>query len=731
MSDVLAEPAPRLTDEMVRALLAREWGRNAASFTPLPSERDLNVLVDDRWVLKVSNPAERAANVEMEIAAMAHLEQVAPDLPVPRTVPTSAGMPSASVRDARGRRCVARLVTVLPGAQAEGQPVGEDLAEQVGAVTAQVSLALGGFFHPAAGDRGLDWDMRRLDLVARRAEKSGHLAPDDPVQAVVDRVRPALAASAALPGGIQHADVTLTNVLVQDGRVAGVIDLGDMHHTATVCDLAVALASVLRNSSPVRLSDTWDLAGAVLRGYQRHRPLAPEEVDVLGELVLARLALGTLLSRTMAAVHTDNTVYLTQHDEATARVLEELAALTPDQLAGRLHRSAGTRAAVHRDAPGTQGDHARGDHARGDRARGGLRARRDAVMGGPLAPLFYRDPVHIVAGEGPWLRGADGRRYLDAYNNVAVVGHADPTVVRRVSRQLATLNTHSRYLHPEVVELAERLVATMPDGLDTVLFTTSGTEANELAWRIATEATGGDGALVVEHAYHGSTRWMADLSPSEWPAGHRPTDVATFEAPLPGGDLGAEAAAVRVAAGAAYLREHGHRPALLLADSGFTSEGVRDAPASYLRGLVDGAHREGALYLADEVQIGYGRTGPGLWRFREAGITPDLVSLGKPMGAGYPVGALVTRRELADRLAERYEYFSTFAATPAAAAAGNAVLDVLEDRRLRSGRSRSVPTCGSGSRSWPGGATGSARCGRWGWSRAWTCGPGPARTRGP
>ncbi len=126
----------------------------------------------------------------------------------------------------------------------------------------------------------------------------------------------------------------------------------------------------------------------------------------------------------------------------------------------------------------------------------------------------------------------------------------------------------------------------------------------------------------------------------------------------------------------------GHRPALLLADSGFTSEGVHDAPPSYVRGLRDGAHGAGALWLADEVQIGYGRTGPGLWRFAQSGVVPDLVTLGKPMGAGYPIGAVVTRREVVDRFAERWDYFSTFAATPAAAAAGNAVLDVLEDRRL-------------------------------------------------
>jgi 4-aminobutyrate aminotransferase-like enzyme len=318
-----------------------------------------------------------------------------------------------------------------------------------------------------------------------------------------------------------------------------------------------------------------------------------------------------------------------------------------------------------------------------DPRTGDLLARRRAVSGGALSPLFYSEPLHIVRGEGPWLYAADGSRYLDAYNNVAVVGHSHPTVVQAVSRQLRVLNTHSRYLHEGIVELAERLLATMPAGLDTCLFTTSGTEANDLAWRMATAHTGGNAAVVAEHAYHGSSHWMADLSSNEWPAGHRPAHVATFAAPrISTGGVDHDTAAGRIDAANAQLTARGDRTALVLADPGFTSEGILDAPAEFLAGLIDGAHVAGALFLADEVQSGFGRVGPALWRFAAAGVTPDLVTLGKPMGAGYPIGALITRREIAASLARDYEYFSTFAATPAAAAAGLAVLDVLDNERL-------------------------------------------------
>lgn len=661
---VLSERAPQLSLAAASHLVGETWGLPAPRTTSLASERDLNILVDDSHVLKVSNPAEPAEVVDMEVAAMAHAARCDPELPLPRTVPTLTGDSIHPITDESGRRCLTRLITIVPGAPLEGSPITEDMAEQVGRAAARVSVALQGFYHPAAGDRDLDWDLRRLPQAARTAQDAGQLSLNDPLWELIQRATPALGVSSHLPSGIQHADVTLTNVLASDGLVSGIIDFGDMHHTANACDLAVSLTSVIRNTAEIQLAGTWDLAASVIRGYQRHRLLTDAEVDALGAMVLARLAVGILISRTRAAVHTENIAYITQYDDAADRILDVMGGLSLEELSARFHRMAGTR----------------GSQTSVDTDR--LAARRAEVMGGSAAPLFYRSPVQMVAGEGPWLIDETGRRYLDAYNNVAVVGHADPVVVGRVSRQLARLNTHSRYLHTEIVELAERLVATMPEGLDTCLFTTSGTEANELAWRLATEATGAEGAIIVEHSYHGSTRWMADLSSNEWPPGHRPAAVGTFEAPVGSGELSSAVAAQRASAATADLATRGYRPALVIADSGFTSEGVHDAPASYFRGLVEGAHAAGALYVADEVQVGYGRTGPDLWRFRQAGITPDIVTLGKPMGAGYPIGAVITRRELVDRFAGRYEYFSTFAATPAAAAAGNAVLDVLEDRRL-------------------------------------------------
>ncbi|TDV49980.1 aminotransferase class III-fold pyridoxal phosphate-dependent enzyme [Actinophytocola oryzae] len=645
-TDVFTESAPAFSLATLRDLVREHWHLADPALRPLDSERDLNVLVDDRYVLKVANPAERADVVDMEVRALTHVHAADPTLAVPATVAARGGDLVVLLTDAAGRDCLARLITLLPGSPLEGTPVDVGLAEQVGAAAARMSVALRGFFHPAAA-RPLAWDIRRMPEVVAAS-------PLDGVRGLVARVTPALAATRTLPSGVQHGDVTLTNVLAEAGTVSGVIDLGDMHHTAVVCDLAATLTSVLR---PVTdQNQLWRLTEAVLRGYGRHRTLSAEEVALLGELVIARLLTTLAVSASRRDPHEANRRYITQYDSNSERALALVSAFGHDELAERFARLAGTRdlAAANTD----------------------LATRRADALGGPLSPLFYRRPLEVVRGEGPWLHTADGTRYLDAYNNVAVVGHAHPAVTTAVATQLARLNTHSRYLHAAVVDLAERILATMPAELDTCLFTTSGTEANELAWRLATEYTGGSAAVIAEHAYHGSTKWMADLSPNEWPAGHRPAHTATFEAPHgPAAGLTAEEASRRIAATTQALDE---QAALVLADSQFTSEGILDVPGEFLAGLVDGAHAAGALYLADEVQSGYGRSGPHLWRFVLSGVTPDIVTLGKPMGAGYPIGAVVTRREIADVLARRYEYFSTFAATPAAAAAGHAVLDILQ-----------------------------------------------------
>jgi 4-aminobutyrate aminotransferase-like enzyme len=317
-----------------------------------------------------------------------------------------------------------------------------------------------------------------------------------------------------------------------------------------------------------------------------------------------------------------------------------------------------------------------------------LAARRAGVLGPALERLSYARPLHLVRGQGAWMFDAEGRAYLDAYNNVPVVGHAHRRVADAIARQAATLNTNTRYLHAAIVELAQRIVASMPDGLDTVMFVNSGSEANDLAWRLATTASGGDAGLVADWAYHGVTAAIADFSPSEWPRGARPAGVETFPAPDtfrgPYAQAADPAAVARdeMAAALARLAERGRRPAALFIDAFWTSSGIFAPAAATVAELIREARRAGALYVADEVQSGHGRSGDGLWTFPAWGVTPDVVTMGKPMGNGHPVAAVVTRTDIAERLAATTTFFSTFGGNPVACVAALSVLDVVEDEDL-------------------------------------------------
>lgn len=317
-----------------------------------------------------------------------------------------------------------------------------------------------------------------------------------------------------------------------------------------------------------------------------------------------------------------------------------------------------------------------------------LLARRRRLLG-PAYRLFYDEPLHIVRGEGVWLYDAAGNRYLDLYNNVPHIGHCHPHVVAALSRQIATLNTHTRYLHENVLDYAERLLAYLPPDIDVAMFSCTGSEANELALRIARAATGGTGVIVTEFAYHGNTQATAEISTEDTPPAERPGHVVAVPTPdVYRGSFRGDDAAGRYAAcleeAVATLERRGIRPAAFVIDTIVSSSGVVEPPPGYLRAAAAAARRAGALFVADEVQPGFGRTGRHFWGFEADELVPDIVTMGKPMGNGYPLAATAARRELVERFAQRTSYFNTFGGNPVAAAAGLAVLDVLEREDLRS-----------------------------------------------
>ena len=309
-----------------------------------------------------------------------------------------------------------------------------------------------------------------------------------------------------------------------------------------------------------------------------------------------------------------------------------------------------------------------------------LVARRARALG-PAYRLFYETPLHFVKGEGVWLTDATGRRYLDAYNNVASLGHAHPRVVAAMAAQAGIYASHTRYLHEGILDYAERLLASFPVELAHVMFTCTGSEANDLAIRIARAATGGQGVIVTENAYHGVTQTVAAFSPSLGAGVDLGPAVRLVPAPGRFADP-ATGFAAAVAVAAEDLRRHGMGPACLIVDTVFSSDGVFADPAGFLAPAVQAIRAAGGLFIADEVQPGFGRLGQGMWGFARHGVVPDMVSMGKPMGNGYPMAGLAVRPDVVAEFGANARYFNTFGGNAVAAAVGMAVLDVIEDEGL-------------------------------------------------
>lgn len=322
-----------------------------------------------------------------------------------------------------------------------------------------------------------------------------------------------------------------------------------------------------------------------------------------------------------------------------------------------------------------------------------LIARRNRTIG-PYSPLFYDEPLQFVSAKGVWLTEANGDRYLDGYNNVPHVGHCNDRVVAALAEQAATLNVNTRYLNTRVVDYSERILATFEPELDRVLYGNSGSEANELAIRIARQITGNRGMIVSDYSYHGTTITLAGLTTGLQTAVPLDPWVRTLRIPdldrdpRPEEEVLAEALA-SLDASIASLQEAGYGVAACLFDSLFSTEGMPRVPAGLVTGIVDRIKAAGGMVIADEVQSGFGRTGTHMWGYQYAGMTPDLVTLGKPMGNGHPMSAVVTSEAVLDAFGSRNEFFNTFAGNPVSAAVGEAVLIEMEEEQLMA-RARSV-----------------------------------------
>ncbi|TPM35697.1 aminotransferase class III-fold pyridoxal phosphate-dependent enzyme [Mesorhizobium sp. B2-3-4] len=314
-----------------------------------------------------------------------------------------------------------------------------------------------------------------------------------------------------------------------------------------------------------------------------------------------------------------------------------------------------------------------------------LIGRRGRLLGAK-SQLFYDEPVHLVRGEGVWLYDADGRKYLDAYNNVAHVGHCHPHVVEALCRQASLLNTHTRYLHTAILDYVERLAATFDASLSTAILTCTGSEANDIALRMAQAASGQMGIIATDATYHGNTTAVSQLSTRMPPVGGRVHHVRLVPAPdsyrHPDAMANGKAFGDAVREAIASLAGEGIGLSGIILCPLLANEGFPTLPGGFFDDALSAVREAGGLVISDEVQPGFGRTGSHFWGHQRAGFVPDIVTMGKPMGNGHPVAAVVTTSEILATFRNAFRYFNTFGGNPVSCAVANAVLDVLENENL-------------------------------------------------
>ncbi|MEE2972428.1 MAG: aminotransferase class III-fold pyridoxal phosphate-dependent enzyme, partial [Planctomycetota bacterium] len=615
--------------EELEALLTAHWATPTA-LERLPGE-NLNVLVrfegDDDAVLKITDDPD--VPLGLEEAVIDRLASTG--LPVPRIVPSVDG---AHVVDLvhSGSAGRARLQRRLPGGPWRGRPVSGGLARDLGRTLARLHDGLAAFEHPDA-DRTHVWDVARAD---RHRDAVDLVEGPDRRRTIESILHEHVALVAPVlpscPRGVIHGDPNDENLLVEEEHVAGIVDFGDVLEGAWVQDLAILLAYAMQ-ATPGPGVET---AAEIVRGYRAIRDLDFHEETVLFPLLRSRLATSALIGAVRRREALSHATWFS-HEDSTWRAIEGLREIGP--LEGRriLGLRTGGEPPAIRD----------------------LRVRRSRITG-PNLSVSYDEPLHLVAGRGQYLHAADGRPYLDLVNNVCHVGHGHPRVVEALASQAARLNTNTRYLSELFLEYAERLAARLPDPIDTVFLVNSGSEANELALRLARAATGSGDVLVIDGAYHGNTGNCVAMSPYKFdgPGGsgrpewvHVAPSPDRYRGPIRGdGDDVGPAYALELATVVGEACARGRSIGAFFAEPILSCGGQIPLPRDYLASAFAHVRRAGGVCVADEVQVGFGRVGDAFWGFELDGVdggepvVPDIVVMGKPIGNGHPMGAVATTR---------------------------------------------------------------------------------------
>ena len=667
---------PTFTVEEAQQIASHYFGLQG-EFKSLLSERDQNFRITtatgERFVLKISNAYEDMSIVDMQCQVLAWLEAQDPTLPVSRMVRTKSGTLTDVHVAEDGTRHMVRVVHYLEGELLGDVPNTKAVRHNLGGLIARLDIALNSFFHPSARQNH-PWDITRcVGLRPQTKYIQDEMIRGYVVQIFDQMEQDVLPRLKRLRHQVIHQDAHTRNVLVspqQAEEITGLIDFGDMIYAPLICEVAVAASSCASDSDA---PDPVEVMCDIAAGYDHVLPLQGEEVDLLYDLVLARHAITITVLDMRKALFPDDTPHIEGVDVYRQRLDGNLKLFFD---LGRARVCDAVRSAC-RFPPYFPAEDSEEDV---------LLGRRQQVLG-EYAPYFYKKPLHLERAKGVWLYGADGKRYLDCYNNIPVVGHCHPHVIKGVVRQMEALNTHTRYQYRVILAYAEGLRSSLPAHLSACLFVNSGSEANDVAFQMAQFVTGKRGAVVMEDAYHGITESVTALSPSR-PGVILQAHVAGLVTPDSYAGIYrdnipdcAEQYAKDTDRAITDLREKGFGVAALMVDTALASSGIPDPPKGYFAGIERRVRKAGGLIICDEVQAGFGRMGV-MWGHLLRGMKADIVTMGKPVGNGFPLGVVVTTPDILNAFMAETKLFSTFGGNPVACAAGRAVLDVLESENL-------------------------------------------------
>jgi 4-aminobutyrate aminotransferase-like enzyme/Ser/Thr protein kinase RdoA (MazF antagonist) len=542
------------------------------------------------------------------------------------------------------------------------------MMRRLGEFLGKMDRLLADFYHPAIRRRYV-WDLANtLDASAQvgliPAHDKRRLA-EYFLSQFEQEVQPQLS---SLRSSVVHNDANDENILIHGDEIAGLIDFGDMVYTQTIHNLAIACTYVM-----LKQPDPIACAAAVVGGYHALHPLTETEVALLYYLIAGRLCISVCQAAYYRANGSTNAHHFVT--EAMAwNLLFRLIQINPLQAHNAFRLACGFSPIL-----------ADGNYQ-------SLLEQRKKYIGRNLS-ISYQTPLKIVRGALQYLYDDQGHTFVDCVNNVSHVGHCHPQVVQAIKKQAAVLNTNTRYLHDHIINYSQKLLSLLPDNLQVCYFTNSGSEANDLAIRMSRHFTASREVIVLDHAYHGTSTLAMELSPYKFdgrggfgqkPYIHKAENPDLYRGRFKYGDaLAGVHYAADVRRIVRQLQSENKRPAAFICETLLGVGGQIPLPEGYLQEVYDIVRQADGVCIADEVQVGFGRVGDAFWGFELQGVKPDMVVLGKPIGNGHPLAAVITTAEIANAFNNGMEYFNTYGGNPVSMAAGLAVLQVILDEEMQ------------------------------------------------